>query len=95
MLERLAQSTAHVMNVETCSIRMLDETGTRLKLVASHGLSEIYLQRAPNAKALVKQGTGQGLAITRDIVTRYGGQISVRSQLGAGTTFTVTFPIVS
>ncbi|MBI5030907.1 MAG: GAF domain-containing sensor histidine kinase [Chloroflexi bacterium] len=51
--------------------------------------------RAPNARALVKQGTGLGLAITKDIVTRYGGQMSVRSQLNAGTTFTVTFPIVS
>jgi len=33
-----------------------------------------------------------GLAITRDLVTRYGGQISVQSKLGRGTAFTVTLP---
>jgi signal transduction histidine kinase len=52
--------------------------------------AEFY--RAPNAKAQVKEGTGLGLAITRDLVTRYGGQISVQSKLGQGTTFIVTLP---
>jgi signal transduction histidine kinase len=58
-----------------------------------HLFDEFY--RAPNAKALAQQGTGLGLAITKDIVTRYGGQIAVQSQVGAGTTFTVTFPTIS
>jgi len=49
--------------------------------------------RAPNAKAQVKEGTGLGLAITKDLVTRYGGQISVQSKLGQGTNFAVTIPI--
>lgn len=57
-----------------------------------HLFNEFY--RAPNAKALAQQGTGLGLAITKDIVARYGGQISVQSQVGAGTTFTVTFPVI-
>ncbi|BAL26583.1 sensor histidine kinase [Azoarcus sp. KH32C] len=39
------------------------------------------------------EGTGLGLAIARDIVTRHGGDISVRTQPGAGTTFTVTLPL--
>lgn len=57
-----------------------------------HLFEEFY--RAPNAKAQVKEGTGLGLAITKDLVTRFGGHISVQSQVGHGTTFTVTFPLL-
>jgi len=58
-----------------------------------HLFEEFY--RAPNAKAQVKEGTGLGLAITRDLVSRYGGQISVQSAVGQGTTFTVTLPLAA
>jgi two-component system, NtrC family, sensor kinase len=35
------------------------------------------------------QGTGLGLSVCRDILTAYGGSISVRSELGRGTTFRI------
>ncbi len=38
------------------------------------------------------QGTGLGLSICKSIVERLGGQISVSSEYGAGTTFTFTLP---
>jgi two-component system, OmpR family, sensor histidine kinase KdpD len=39
-------------------------------------------------------GTGMGLAICRAIVTAHGGSIGVSSQLGHGSVFTFTLPIV-
>ena len=38
------------------------------------------------------QGTGLGLSICKSIVERLGGQISVSSEFGVGTTFTFTLP---
>lgn len=40
-------------------------------------------------------GVGLGLALVREIVEAYGGQITVESEVGKGSTFTVTFPSVS
>jgi signal transduction histidine kinase len=40
-----------------------------------------------------KQGLGLGLALSKKLVEQLGGTISVTSQVGAGTTFTLRFPI--
>ncbi|GAB3605926.1 hypothetical protein GCM10027413_13350 [Conyzicola nivalis] len=49
--------------------------------------------RAANAQNEAVPGTGLGLAITNDIVRSHGGDISVASVVGRGTTFTVTLPV--
>jgi len=41
------------------------------------------------------KGTGMGLSIIHGIVNKYGGTITVESQLGIGSTFCVYFPVVS
>jgi signal transduction histidine kinase len=48
--------------------------------------------RASNARQHEKDGTGLGLSIVKQIVQRHAGTISVQSQLGQGTTFTLILP---
>jgi signal transduction histidine kinase len=46
--------------------------------------------RAPNANKI--PGTGLGLAIVRQAVELHGGSVSVESQVGAGSTFSIHLP---
>jgi len=39
------------------------------------------------------KGTGLGLSFCRHVVEEHGGKISVKSQVGKGTTFIVIFPV--
>lgn len=51
--------------------------------------------RVADTRSRRPKGSGIGLAIVRRIIEQHGGQIEVRSQPGAGTTFTFDLPIYS
>ena len=40
-----------------------------------------------------QQGIGLGLAITRELTLLHGGEITVKSELGVGSTVTIRLPI--
>lgn len=43
----------------------------------------------------VEKSSGMGLAITRRIIEAHNGSISVKSELGKGSTFTIQLPVIS
>jgi two-component system CheB/CheR fusion protein len=46
-----------------------------------------------NSPARKHEGTGLGLALTKELIELHGGNITVESELGVGTTFTFKLPV--
>lgn len=49
--------------------------------------------RATNAQSSKISGMGIGLAVVRDVVALHGGDVSVESEVGEGSTFTIHMPL--
>jgi signal transduction histidine kinase len=65
--------------------------------IAASDLPHVFdrFWRADKVRTRAEGGSGLGLAIARWIVERHGGEISVSSQLGEGSTFTVALPLTA
>ena len=61
--------------------------------IAAEYLSKIFdrYYRIPGTK---KEGTGLGLSISKEFIEALGGTIKVESDLGSGSTFIITLPLV-
>ncbi|MES2179960.1 MAG: chemotaxis protein CheB [Gemmatimonadota bacterium] len=63
--------------------------------IAEHQLQRIFdpfVQVNRNLTSVGIEGVGLGLAISRELARRMGGELSVRSMLGEGSTFVLTLP---
>ncbi|MBD8043074.1 PAS domain-containing protein [Arthrobacter sp. Sa2BUA2] len=85
----------------TVTLRVVGRGASVLLEVEDEGMGmteaeqgEVYKRffRAAAVKKAGIPGVGLGLGITKDIVDAHGGNISLTSQLGAGTTFRVELP---
>ena len=85
------------------SAKRLDDARDAVTMVVADtgiGMSQEYLKNAfmpflqENAETAGNYGgSGLGLAIVRSLVDLMGGELSVKSQKGAGTTFTIVLPL--
>jgi heavy metal sensor kinase len=70
-------------------------TDTGLGIPAEH-LPQIWnrFYRVDKARSRASGGTGLGLAIVKYVAEAHGGSVGVVSDVGKGTTFTITLPVV-
>lgn len=85
-----------IINVSSCDsgCLQLDISDTGIG-ISDDDMQHIFerFYRADKARANHTGGTGLGLAIVKRIVERHHGTISVKSELGVGTTFSITLPV--
>jgi len=70
------------------------DTGSGIPPEAVQHIFERFYQVDSSRPGGEKHGAGLGLAIVHEIVAAHSGRITVRSQEGLGTTFTVHLPLV-
>jgi CheY-like chemotaxis protein len=66
------------------------DTGTGIRPEDVHRLFERFQRGFSKGRSF--EGTGIGLALTKELVCLHGGTITVQSELGKGTTFVVMLP---
>jgi signal transduction histidine kinase len=83
----------HSQDAETLTIAVAD-TGPG---IPPEQLPDIFepFRRGSDYAQREQQGAGLGLSIVKEIVTLMGGTISVSSDVGVGSVFTVTIPVVA
>ena len=83
---------ARPLGAERLAIAVSDE-GDGIPAAHLPRLTERFY-RVDNARSRQLGGTGLGLAIVKHLARLHGGEVSVTSELGVGTTFTIELPTV-
>ena len=83
--------TISVQRQEDLGVLRVSDTGMGIPPESREQIFERFY-RVDKARARQSGGSGLGLAIVRSMVERNGGDISLDSSVGKGTTFTVAFP---
>ncbi len=75
-----------------CTYRwIISDTGIGMKQEFLNHIFEPFAQEKNDARSIYR-GTGLGMAIVKKLITQMGGEISVSSQEGIGSTFVITIP---
>jgi signal transduction histidine kinase len=77
--------------IEENAVLTVKDTGVGIPEDAIPHIFERFY-RVDKARSRKSGGSGLGLSIVRNIIERNRGEISVKSEVGVGTTFTVSFP---
>ena len=97
LLNALQAMPSRPVSANQVKVRLSEENGRALIEVSDNGtgIDPQNLRRIFDPFFTTKrQGTGLGLAISRQIIEETGGELSVASELGVGTRFTVSWPVV-
>lgn len=86
-------STENLLSQHSLSIRVKDNGPG----IAAEHLPQIFdrFYRIENPLLQSQSGSGLGLALTRELITLMNGTVSVESEPGAGTQFTITLPVTN
>ncbi len=86
--ETRGEITVHTVQDGECVLVKIRDTGCGMSEEVQHRIFEPFFTTKE-----VGKGTGLGLSISYDIIKKHGGEITVESEPGRGTTFTVRLPL--
>ena len=86
--------TVHISADNSNAVVTVTDTGIGIPLADQERIFERFY-RVDAARSREAGGTGLGLSIARHIVEAHGGRIWVRSEVGAGSSFSFSVPLAS
>jgi len=102
LLNLLSNAIKYAGSQRVIALRLRREGGNAVLQVEDQGigiaeneLEDIFTPyyRAGGSEQNTRSGAGLGLAVVRHIIAAHNGSITVKSQKGAGSTFTITLPL--